>query len=110
VKVETDRRRALEGSTVVIACAGPDVDLASRVATSIELGARHVVVDLGEAEMVDSSTLTALKRVAGALKPRGGRLSVVCQHPGLAKLLDLTLLSRSFRVFGTLDAALGTAP
>jgi anti-sigma B factor antagonist len=96
------------GTTAVITCTGSEVELTRRVTASVDRGARHVVVDLGDAEMVDSSTLHALKRLAGRLRSRGGRLSVVCPHPGLASLLDLTLLSRSFAVFGTLDAALRT--
>ena len=96
------------GRTVVIACAGSQPDLERAVAASFELGVGHVVVDLGDAEMIDSSNLTALKHTAGRLRSRGGRLSVVAPHPGLASVLRLTLLSRSFTVFGTLDAALDT--
>lgn len=107
--VEARERSFLDGATVVIGSRGSEADLTRRVAESARLGARHVVIDLGDAEMVDSSTLTALKRTAGRLRSRGGHLSVVCQHPGLASLLDLTLLSRSFSVFGSLDAALRTS-
>ncbi len=96
----------LAGTTVVIACAGAETDLPRQVAASVRLGARRVVVDLGGVEMVDSGTLTALKRTAGKLRARGGRLAVVCSHPGLASLLRLTLLTYSFEVFGSLDAAL----
>jgi anti-anti-sigma factor len=96
----------VDATTVVIACAGPEQELTRRVAASLALGAQDVVVDLGEAEMVDSSTLSALKQLAGVLRSRGGSLSVVCQHPGLANLLEMTLLNRSFHVFLELDAAL----
>lgn len=106
--VEKRESLLLTGTTVVIACR--EIDIARQVATSAALGAHHVVVDLGAVEMVDSSTLTALKRVAGRLRSRGGRMSVVCEHPGLAGLLHLTLLSRSFQVFSSLDGALRTTP
>lgn len=99
----------LGGTTVVIACPMSDRDLAQQIATSVELGARHVIVDLGDAETVDSSTLTLLRRIAGRLRLAEGRLSVVCPHPALASLLHLTLLSHSFSVFGSLDAALRPA-
>jgi anti-anti-sigma factor len=98
VKIET---------TVVITCAPWD-EVERRVA-AVESGIRHVVVDLGNAETVDSSTLTALRRFAGKLRAHGGRLSVVCEHPALSRLLEVTLLSRSFDVFGSLDAALRTS-
>jgi anti-sigma B factor antagonist len=99
------RARSLAGDTIVIACPGDD-DLADRVRMSLELGARHVVVDLGDGGRVDATTLSALKRLAGRLRSRGGRLSVVCSQPSLRTILDVTLLSRSFAVFGSLDAAL----
>ena len=94
------------GSTIVIACASDGVELADRLRASLDLGAHHVVVDLGTAEMVDASTLTTLKRLAERLRSRGGGLSVVCRNGRLADLLHVTLLSRSFAVFPTLDAAL----
>lgn len=111
-----DRELALLGAlppahdTVVISWVGPESDLTRRIGDSVQVGARHVVVDLGDAEMVDSSTLTALKRVAGRLRTRGGRLSVVCSQPRFASLLHLTQLSRSFHVFESLDAALHDTP
>jgi anti-sigma B factor antagonist len=107
--VENRGPSVFEGTTVVIAWPRSDLDLAQQIAESVELGARHVVIDLGDVEMVDSSTLTLLRRVAGRLRRAGGRLSVVCPHPGLAGLLHLTLLSQSFPVFGSLDAALRPA-
>jgi anti-anti-sigma factor len=107
VNTTHDREPAvLAGTTVVIACGASDVDLTRQLAESLRLGARQVVVDLGDAEMLDSSTLDTLRRLAGKLRSNGGRLSVVCRHPGLAGVLDLTLLSQSFSVFRSLDSAL----
>jgi len=99
------RARSLAGDTIVIASTD-DEDLAERVRLSLDLGARHVVVDLGDGRQVDATTLSALKRLAGRLRSRGGGLSVVCSQPSLRSILDQTLLSRSFAVFGSLDAAL----
>lgn len=102
-----DRKHGfLVGATIVVPNAGGDTELSQRLRSSFELGARHVVVDLGETEMLDSATLAAFKRLSGRLRARGGDLSVVCPHPGLTNLLELTLLNRSFAVFGTLGAAL----
>jgi anti-anti-sigma factor len=95
---------------VVISCADAS-DAARRVAESEglaqTLGPDHVVVDVGRTAMLDASTLALLKRFGGDLRSRGGELTVVCAHPGLADLLRLTQLSRSFHVVSTLDAALG---
>ena len=102
------RARSLAGDTIVIASPGDD-ELADRVRMSLDLGARHVVVDLGDGRRVDATTLSSHKRLAGRLRASGGDLSVVCSQPNLRSILDLTLLSRSFAVFGTLDAALRRA-
>jgi anti-anti-sigma factor len=95
----------VEVGTIVIVSAGY-AELHDRLRTSVALGASNVVVDLGQTEMVDSATLASLKRLSEHLRGKGGRLAVVCLHPRLANLLDLTLLNRSFAVFRTLDAAL----
>jgi len=105
--VQDAERTVLADSTVVIACAAPETEIAQQVRSSVRLGARSVVVDLGDSEMVDSSTLTALKQLGGELRSRGGGLSVVSTNPGLSSVLHMTLLSRSFRVFRSLDEALG---
>jgi anti-anti-sigma regulatory factor len=98
------RARSIAGDTIVIAYSGDD--LAERVRTSLDLGARHVIVDVGDGKRIDATTLSAFKRLAGRLRSRGGGLSVVCSQPSLRSILDQTLLSRSFAVFGTIDAAL----
>ena len=108
-RVQARTPQLAAGSTIVIACASDGGELADRLRASLDLGAHRVVVDLGAAEMVDASTLTALKRLAERLRSRGGRLSVVCRSGPLASLLDLTLLNRSFAVFPTIDAALDPA-
>jgi anti-anti-sigma factor len=95
------------GTTVIITCAPWD-EVARRVA-DVGSGVEHVVVDLGDAEMVDATTLSTLRRFGARLRSHGGRLSVVCGHPALSRLLELTLLSHSFDVFGSLDAALQTS-
>jgi anti-anti-sigma factor len=108
VRSVQDHETLLAGTTVVIACLTGD-DLARRLSETEALGAQHVVVDLGETEMLDASTLTAFKRVAERLRSRGGELSVVCVNAELAGLLRTTLLSRSFRVVSSIDAALRTS-
>jgi anti-anti-sigma factor len=90
------RARSLAGDTIVLASPADD-DLADRVQTSLELGARHIVVDLGDGKRIDATTLSSLKRLAGRLRAKGGDLSVVCSQPNLRRILDLTLLSRVVR-------------
>jgi anti-anti-sigma regulatory factor len=93
-----------DGATAVLPLVDEN-ELRLRLADTVRRGARHVIVDLGDAEMVGSRTLADLRGAARALRPTGSRLSVVCGHRGLARLLRLTLLSRSFGVFRSLEAA-----
>lgn len=107
--VHRRERSLLEGTVLIIASALSGESLARRLSACLRLKAEHVVVDFGDAAIVDSSTLTSLKRAASRMSSRGGRLSVVCTHPRVASLLDLTLLSHSFRVFDSLDEAIRQA-
>jgi anti-sigma B factor antagonist len=87
----------------------PELDLADHLQAALEHGEMHVVVDLGDSEMVGSSTLATLLRAGTRLRGRGGRLAVVCSHPRLVKLLRLTLRSKSFSVFSSREDALRAA-
>lgn len=65
-----------------------------------------VVVDLADTPMLSATMLTALRRLGASLRARGGSLTVRASHPGLVRLLDMTLLSSSF----TLEATAARMP
>lgn len=56
----------------------------------------HVLVDLGDTPMVSAAVLAALRRLGRSLRDRGGELTVRTSHAGLARLMELTLLTLSF--------------
>lgn len=92
--------------SIVISCAGSERTLAARIRAARDLGADDIVVDLGEAEMVGSATLSTLCRLGRELRGSGGRLAVVSVRPSLVRLLRLTLLHHAFAVYGSREAAL----
>jgi anti-anti-sigma factor len=101
---QLERTGSVDIAVVVPYAAGHDLARAVGAADTCE--ARHVVVDLNGAAMLDAATLATLKRVAERLRSREGELTVVCAQPGLATLLRLTALDRAFRVVDSVDAAL----
>jgi len=104
----TEARHASGGSghgSVVIPYGGSEGLLADRLTAARHLGADDLVVDLGDAETVDSTVLELLLRTARDLGATGGRLAVVSARPSLRRLLGLTLLHRAFGVHSTVDAA-----
>jgi len=53
----------------------------------------------------ESSLALALHRAARRLRARGGRVTIVCPNPALARLLRLVFLNHSSEVVGSLDEA-----
>lgn len=88
------------------AAIGSEAAFTRRLAAATRAGQSRMVADLGDAAMVGSAVLAALCRTGERLRARGGELTVVSSHPGLARLLELTLMSRSFTLVRTLGPAL----
>ena len=106
--VETER---LGDDTALIVLTG-QVDLHTapelrdELVGAIEDGALNIVVDLTRATFIDSMTLGVLLGAVKRLRPRGGRLRIVCSDPNIRKIFEITLLDRVFSLFGTREAAL----
>jgi anti-sigma B factor antagonist len=107
-RVETER---LGDDTALIALHG-QVDLHTapelreELVGAIDGGAVNVVVDLTSATFIDSMTLGVLLGAVKRLRPRGGRLRIVCTDPNIRKIFEITLLDRVFSLYGTREAAL----
>jgi len=79
--------------------------LREQLAALGESGRHRVVVDLSKVGFVDS---TGLGVVVGGLKrarSAGGDLAVVCSHPHVRKVFDVTGLSQVFGVHDSLGEA-----
>lgn len=97
--------------TAVLALTG-DADLHSanelraRLGTSIEAGARVLVVDLSEVTFIDSMALGVLLEAMKRLRARGGVLRIAGPRPDVRRIFEITLLDRIFPLDATRSAAL----
>ena len=80
-------------------------DLRDAMTKAIDGGANGVVVDLSDATFVDSMTLGVLLGAVKRLRPRGGKVAVVCVSPHIRRIFEITLLDRVFALHETLEAA-----
>jgi anti-sigma B factor antagonist len=96
--------------TVVVACAG-DLDLSTapqlkwRLVDALEGGRAAIVVDLGDVKFMDSTALGVLVGVRRSLDA-GVRLAVVCTHPDVLNIFQISGLDGAFDIFATRDEAL----
>ena len=94
----------LGGGVATVAVAG-EVDLYTApalkqaLAETIEVGGRHVLVDLSRATFIDSTTLGVLMGAVKRLRPAGGELAIACSDPNIRKIFSITLLDRIFNIF-----------
>ena len=79
--------------------------LARNVKDAVMSGVDHLVVDAGDSTLLSSHVLETLQRPARRLRARGGRVTIVCPNPALARLLRLVFLNHSSEVVGSLDEA-----
>lgn len=63
------------------------------------------VVDLSAVTFMDSTALGVLVGVRRSL-PRGARLAVVCEHPDVLRIFEVSGLDAGFDIFATRDEAL----
>lgn len=96
--------------TVVIACDG-ELDLSTapqlkwRLVDALEGGCTAIVVDLGQLTFMDSTALGVLVGVRRSLDV-GARLAIVCTHPGVLSIFQISGLDGAFDIFATRDEAL----
>jgi anti-sigma B factor antagonist len=101
--------RTEPGATVVAAEGEIDLHTAPLLRDKLgELersGALNIVVDLGGVDFLDSSALGTLVGANKDLSAAGGSLKVVCAHPNILKVFQITRLSEVIPVFETVDGA-----
>jgi anti-sigma B factor antagonist len=71
-------------------------------------GVDRVIVDLFDVTFVDSTALGVFVDVAKRLRGRGGSLTVVCRDRNILRVLEITGLSRLFRVCESIPEAIAT--
>ncbi len=82
--------------------------LHERIDEIVEAGQRHLVVDLGGVDFIDSTGLGVL--VSGHNKARevGGRLDLVCNLDRIIKLMRITGLDDVFVIHSSVDEAVNS--
>lgn len=81
-------------------------DLRQHVLAAIAEGVERLVVDLSEVTFVDSTALGALADAAKRLRSNDRSLAVVCVDRNILRVLEVTGLSRLFRMYGSIPEAL----
>jgi anti-sigma B factor antagonist len=77
--------------------------------SGIDGGATAIVVDLGKVTFIDSTALGVLVSGAKRVRPRNGRLDIVCADENITRIFEITGLDRIFGIFPTREAALKVA-
>src|ERR671917_502798 len=91
--------QGLDGRTFTI-CAGGELDMYSApalrdaIADAAGTGAAVVLVDLGEATFVDSTTIGVLVAAARTLREAGSRLSLRCVNRNVLRTFEIAGLER----------------
>ena len=75
----------------------------------IDDGATSIIVDLGLVTFIDSTALGVLVSGAKRVRPRNGRLDIVCADENITRIFEITGLDRIFGIFRTRDEALKAA-
>ena len=96
--------------TALISCEG-ELDLATapqlkwRLVDALEAGLVGIVIDLADVTFMDSTALGVLVGVRRSLDV-GARLAVVCTHPAVLNIFQVSGLDGAFEIFATRDEAL----
>lgn len=87
--------------------AGPELEkLHDKIKELVRIGARKMVIDLGEVELMDSRGLGILVAAFTSLRNVKGELKLARITNKIQSLLVITQLSTVFKTFGSVDEAL----
>ena len=79
--------------------------LRERLVELIDAGSRHVVVDLGRVDFLDSTGLGVLVGALKRVRSNDGDLYLVCTQPRIRKVFEVTGLTKVFSLFDTVEDA-----
>ena len=79
--------------------------LKASVASLVQRGARHVILDLSGVDYVDSTRLGELIAAHVSISRQGGRLMLAGTPPRVLELLSLSSLAGVFERFDSVEAA-----
>jgi anti-sigma B factor antagonist len=106
--------RLVSGYAVVEVGGEIDVYTAPRLRESLNevtgSGQKHVVVDLGRVDFIDSTGLGVLVGVDRRLRGSDGSIKIVAPHEKLMKIFRIAGLEAVFDMYGSLADATATQP
>jgi anti-sigma B factor antagonist len=79
--------------------------LRERLIELVNSGEKHVVVDLGRVDFLDSTGLGVLVGAHRRLRARDGSLDLVCPHERLLKIFRITGLDNVFDIHASVEDA-----
>jgi stage II sporulation protein AA (anti-sigma F factor antagonist) len=100
------------GSEQAVMCVGGELDVATamllqhHLATQLGQGRRHLVIDLAEVPFMDSSGLNIILRAMNETRATGGSLRLAAPAPPVRRVLELTGVTLTIPVHGTVEQAL----
>lgn len=99
----------VDGADIVVAGGSVDFDAAPHlkeaVVGRIEAGSRHLVVDLGPADFIDSTAIGVLVGALKRLRETGGSLAVVCTDENVRNIFEIVGLEDVIPLHRTRDDA-----
>jgi anti-sigma B factor antagonist len=107
---EVDVERPSAASSIVAVRGEADLhsapELRDRLASVIDEGARHVLVDLSETSFIDSMALGVLLGSTKRLRANGGQLELIVGQPDIRRIFEITMLDRILVIHPSREAAL----
>jgi anti-sigma B factor antagonist len=80
-------------------------DLRQQIFSAVADGVERLVVDLLDVSFIDSTALGVLADAAKRLRANAGSLAIVCRDRNILKVLEITGLSRLFRIYDSIPEA-----
>jgi anti-sigma B factor antagonist len=81
-------------------------DLRQQIFSAVADGVERLVVDLLDVSFIDSTALGVLADAAKRLRANAGSLAIVCRDRNILKVLEITGLSRLFRIYDSIPEAI----
>jgi anti-sigma B factor antagonist len=81
-------------------------DLRQQIFSAVADGVERLVVDLLDVTFIDSTALGVLADAAKRLRADAGSLAIVCRDRNILKVLEITGLSRLFRIYDSIPEAI----
>jgi anti-sigma B factor antagonist len=98
------------GVHVLVVSGSIDFDAAPRLKSSIrsrlDEGGRHMVIDLSEADFIDSTAIGVLVATLKRLREEGGSLAVVCERANVRNIFEIVGLDDVIPLHRSRDDAL----